>query len=286
MKKFIGIFAALLLAAAWIQAADQYRYDESETIEKTFRFGTAGGVGDLQVDNIFGSITVIGTNRSDVKMTARKTIKARTRDRIQKAKNEVRLDITEEDRLIDIFVDGPFREKNRRGEQENWNPGYAVHYDFTLEVPKKINLFIKTVTEGDVSVQNVEGDFEVRNVNGKILIDGITGSGSAHTVNGGVMVNFDSNPKNDCSFKTINGDLELHFRNNLEADFWLKTFHGEAYTDFDYNKLPVKIEKTEKNNDKGKYVYRSNHISGVRIGKGGPEIKMDTLNGDLLIKKR
>ncbi|MCJ7681790.1 MAG: hypothetical protein MUP70_13760, partial [Candidatus Aminicenantes bacterium] len=253
------------------------------------RFGTAGGAGDLQLDNIFGSVTVIGTNRTDIKMTARKTIKARTRDRIQKAKNEVRLDITEEDRLIDIFVDGPFREKNQsknKGDYvEHWDPGYRVHYDFTLEVPKKINLFIKTVTEGDVSVQNVEGDFEVRNVNGKILIDGIAGSGSAHTVNGGVTVHFDSNPKNDCSFKTINGDLELHFRNNLEADFWLKTFHGEAYTDFDYKKLPVKVERTEKNDDKGKYVYKSNHISGVRIGKGGPKITMDTLNGDLLIKR-
>ncbi|MCJ7679327.1 MAG: hypothetical protein MUP70_01245, partial [Candidatus Aminicenantes bacterium] len=115
---------------------------------------------------------------------------------------------------------------------------------------------------------------------------GIAGSGSAHTVNGEVQVNFDRNPQKDCSFKTINGDLELHFPNNLEADFRLKTFHGEAYTDFDYKKLPVKVEKTEKNDDKGKYVYRSNHIFGVRIGKGGPEITMDTLNGDLLIKKR
>ena len=257
MKKYAWIVTALI-TAAWLSSADSYRYEEKETIEKILKF-QAGTSGDLQVDNIFGSITVIGTNRSDVRMTAEKTIKARTKDRIQKAGDEVRLDITEENRLIDIFVDGPFREKNReRGNNvRRWDPGYRVHYEFTLEVPKKINLSIKTVTDGDVSVENIQGNFEVRNVNGKILIDGIAGSGSAHTVNGGVRVNFDSNPQEDCSFRTINGDLELFFRNNLAANFRLKTMHGEAYSEFDYEKLPVKVEKTEKNDDKGKYVYLS-----------------------------
>lgn len=68
--------------------------------------------------------------------------------------------------------------------------------------------------------------------------------------------------------------------------FRLKTFHGKAYTDFKYEKLPVKVEKSEKNNRKGQYVYRLNHLFGVRIGKGGPDIKMDTLNGNLFIKKK
>ena len=35
-----------------------------------------------------------------------------------------------------------------------------------------------------------------------------------------------------------------------------------------------------------KYIYKSNRSMTVRIGKGGPEIRMDTLNGDLLIHKQ
>jgi hypothetical protein len=49
--------------------------------------------------------------------------------------------------------------------------------------------------------------------------------------------------------------------------------------------LPVQSSATEERKN-GKYVYRSNASVGVRIGAGGPEIKMDTLAGDILINKK
>jgi DUF4097 and DUF4098 domain-containing protein YvlB len=151
-------------------------------------------------------------------------------------------------------------------------------------MPHQTDVYLKTVTDGDISVQNVEGAFEVKNVNGKIEMTDVNGSGEAHTVNGKVEVLFSQNPQSACSFSTVNGMVEVSFRENLSADFRLKTFTGDAYSDFPFEYLPSRAAKEGRY--KGKYIYKSDRFIGVRISKGGPEIKIDTLNGDILIAKR
>jgi len=109
------------------------------------------------------------------------------------------------------------------------------------------------------------------------------GSGNAHTVNGKVSVFFSRNPKSDCSFRTINGNVELSFPGRISADFLLKTFNGKIYSDYEVEYLPVSpVKGTRKN---GKWVYKSSRFQAIRISSGGPNIKMDTLNGNLLIAK-
>jgi len=112
----------------------------------------------------------------------------------------------------------------------------------------------------------------------------VAGSVEAYTVNGKVKALFSRNPEADCSFQTVNGDLEISFCPDLSADLRLKTFNGQAYSDFPVTHLPS--EQAVAEHRQGKYVYKSNRFSSVRVGKGGPEIKFDTLNGDILIHKR
>jgi len=239
---------------------------------------------ELFIDNIWGSIEVEGYKGQEVRLVVHKTIKGRSKEKIQKAKEEVELEITEEGNTIDLYVDGPFRDCNKRRRWRTWrNPGYRVQYDFKLKVPHKTDFYLKTVNCGDIKVNNVEGEFEVKNVNGRIEMTEVSGAGDAHTVNGKVKVLFSQNPKSECSFRTVNGDLEITFHPNLSADLLLKTFNGDAYTDFEVSYMPVK--KSVGKRYKGKYVYRSK-FSGVRVGKGGPEIKFNTLNGDILIGKK
>jgi len=265
-------------------AAKEYKVQKIEDIQKTLAFADPSGAGEIMVDNIFGSITVEGYTGKDVKLTIRKTIKARSQAILERAQREVRLDITTEGRSIDLYVDGPFRDQDEDG-RRNWrNPGYQVHYDFDIKVPQRVDISLKTVTEGDIVVNGVEGDFDVRNVNGKVTITDMAGSGRAHTVNGAVKVVFKRNPSKNCSFKTVNGDLDVYFTDNLSADFRLKTFHGDMLSDFPVKYLPLKPTQGERKG--GKYVYQSNRFVGVQTGKGGPEMTMDTLNGDILIHKR
>ncbi len=283
MKKSI-VFLLGLIFAIGLFAATEYKVQESEDIKKILNFKDPTRAKEIIVDNIFGYIHVEGTSSKNVELRVHKILKARTADRLKKAKEEVTLDITENGNTIDLYVNGPFRLTEEERKKREWrDSGYAVHYEFSLRVPHQTSLTLKTVTEGDISVKNVEGDFEIRNVNGRIEMTDVSGSGEAHTVNGKVEVSFTKNPNSNCSFKTINGDVKIHFQPNLSADFWLKTFTGEAFSDFPVTYLPSKPAKEYRK--KGKFVYKSNNTSGLRIGKGGPEIKMDTMNGDILIEK-
>lgn len=281
MKKTAAILMILGLACLYLPAKS-YKVEKKEEIRKTLSFPDSSQPRELQVDNVFGSIDVNGYDGQTVEMIIHKTIKARDQNRIARAEEEVELDITTEGNTIDLYVDGPFRCQNRQGKWRS--PGYTVYYNFEIKVPRKTNIYLKTVTDGDIKVADIQGDFDVRNVNGKVSIDEIAGSGDAHTVNGKVKVVFSRNPGSDCSFKTINGDLDIFFRDNLAADFWMKTFHGEMYSDFPVEYLPPKPATISK--EKGKYLYKSSRFVGVKTGRGGPEIKLDTLNGDILINKK
>jgi hypothetical protein len=300
MKKVMLIVLTLCLMVFFLAAGD-FPVKESETIIKELSFAGGSQPRTCEIDNVFGSIKVSGYNGETVKLTARKTLRAKSAETLQKAKAEVKLNLSSKDNHIAVVVDGPFRtDKN----SIHWNTdkmGYIVRYDFEVSVPHQTGLRVKTINEGDIGVGNVEGESAINNVNGKITIDqlkgdfsihtvnggiimtGITGSGQAHTVNGKVSIHFDQNPGSDCSFKTVNGNLELTFLPGLSADFQLKTFNGKIYSDFPSDYLPVSPQQGERK--QGKYVYKSSNSQGIRIGNGGPAIKMDTLNGNIIISK-
>jgi hypothetical protein len=282
MKKYIFLVVLLQIVVAG-QSGVAADVERTEEITKVLRFGSTSGERLVVVDNVFGSIEVKGYDGEEVRMTVRKPIVARSDKRVAEAEEEVTLDIYEEDDVVELYVDGPFRERDRRG--INWRgykrEGYKVIFDFELTIPKGCAVELKTVNEGDISVWSVDGDFEVNNVNGSIEMENIRGSGKVYTVNGKVLIEFEDNPRGDCSFGTINGDVRLYFQPDLSADFYMKTMNGEAFTDFEVVALPVRTKTTNTRN--GKNVYMVRHMSGVRAGKGGAEIELNTLNGDMFI---
>jgi DUF4097 and DUF4098 domain-containing protein YvlB len=140
--------------------------------------------------------------------------------------------------------------------------------DFQLQVPRNVDLKVKTVNGGHINARNIAGKFSVNNVNGRIEMQDIAGSGRAHTVNGSVKVSFRENPKENSDFATINGDVDLQFVKGLAADFRFKTFNGAVYSDFDMTSLPVRNANVEQRN--GKFVFRTDRSTGGRVGSGGP----------------
>jgi DUF4097 and DUF4098 domain-containing protein YvlB len=153
--------------------------------------------------------------------------------------------------------------------------------DFQLQVPRNIDLKLKTVNGGFVNVRNITGKFSVNNVNGRIEMQGIAGSGRARTVNGSVKVSFRENPKENSEFSTINGDVDLRFVKGLSADFRFKTFNGEVFSDFEMTSLPARNASVQQHN--GKFVFRTDRSTGGRVGSGGPEIKAENLNGSIRV---
>lgn len=256
---------------------------EQETIRKTFTLTADHRA--LDVDNINGSIEVVAVDGNQIQMVVNKTIHAESKDKMETAKKEVKLDITEQPDLVKLYVDGPFRCNCNDG-CNGWHGdrGYSVDMDFQLQVPRSLDLNLKTVNGGHVTVRGVGGAFVVRNVNGRIDMLDIAGSGTAHTVNGGVKATFRENPKDKSAFQTVNGSVELTFAHGLAADFRMKTFNGSVFSDFEMTSLPSQPVSGEQRN--GKFVFRSDRFTSARVGNGGPEIRAENLNGDIRILER
>jgi hypothetical protein len=253
---------------------------EQETIQKSL---SMSGIQhkSLEIDNVWGSIEVVGTSSDQVQLTVNKSTRAESKDKLEQARKEVTLDITQQDGLLKLYVNGPFRCHCDDGCGHREFEGYIVKMDFQIQVPRDIDIKIKTVNEGRVSVRDINGNFLVRNVNGDIQMHNIAGSGTARTVNGPVKVSFRQNPHEASDFQTVNGAVELQFAQGLAADFRFKTFNGSIYSDFPVSALPVHAIQEEHHGSK--VVFHADRYTGVRVNAGGPEIKVENLNGDIRI---
>ena len=254
--------------------------EEHETIQKSFPLAGVPHK-SLEVDNIWGSIEVVGANSDQVQLTVNKTIRAESKDKLGQARKDVTLDISEQEGVLKLYVNGPFRCNCNDGCGYREFDGYIVKMDFQLQVPHDMDIKLKTVNEGRVVVREINGNFLVRNVNGDVEMDNISGSGTARTVNGPINVSFRQNPREASDFQTVNGAVELRFTRDLTADFRIKTFNGSIYSDFPVTALPVRAIQEEHRG--AKVVFRADRYTGVRIGAGGPEIKVENLNGDIRI---
>src|SRR6266436_5243712 len=254
---------------------------EQEKIEKTFAMPAGAGRRTLEIDNVWGSIDVVGTASDKVQLTVNKSIRAESKGKIEQAKKDVTLDITQQVDVLKLYVDGPFRCNCHDCERSRDDEGYVVKMDFKVQVPRDIDIKIKTVNEGHVSVRDINGSFLVRNVNGDIQIRNIAGSGTARTVNGPVKVSFRQNPREASDFATVNGAVELQFAHDLSADFKLKAFNGGIYSDFPVTALPLQGMQEEHHGSK--VIFRVDRYTGARINAGGPQIKIENLNGDIRI---
>lgn len=276
-KVITSLALVLILALPAAHCRDRF---EREEIKKTF---PAASIKRLLVDNISGSIHIVGKSISEIRVVAKRTINGESDEKIAEAKEDVRLEFTQGRDRLEIVVTAPWR----NGDHINWRGkefyGYEVQYDFEIEVPQEIILFAHTVNEGDIDVQDVKGRFDLQNVNGAILAKGLAAEGNAHTVNGSVEISFAVSPKQNCSFKTINGRIEVEFPNTFGADVRFKTMNGKVYSDFEYEELPQESIKVERKY--GTRIYRRGENSHIRIRNGGPELSFETLNGNINILK-
>jgi hypothetical protein len=276
-----------LVGPAQAQRSSRYEVVDESAITRTLVFA-AGGGRTLDVRNINGFIHVEATGGSAVQMSIRKVIRAETRDDLAEAQRDVRLEFAEGAPRVGATV------IDRRGQVcgEEWNDRgprwdrvrYHVRFDFTIRVPRDAALRLCTINGGDVVVNGTRGDFDVSNVNGNIEMRDVAGSGRAHTVNGPVTVTFVTNPKQPSSFKTVNGNVDVSFPQGLAADFAMKTFNGGLFTDFDAQPLANRVAATGERRN-GRFVYRANEFTRVRVGSGGPEIAFETLNGNVRARR-
>jgi len=279
MQNRFRIAFGLLLACLPAMAAE---VEQNETIQKTYPLSGAAPK-KVIVDNVNGSIRVSGYAGNEVRLVARKRLRADSSEAAEQARRDVRLDISQDANTVRFYVDGPFRCRDG-GVHIDRDPGYEVKYDFELQVPHDTATDLKTINDGQIVMNDVAGDYKVNNINGSIEMTEISGSGKVYALNGKVKVLFRENPRAKSSFGSLNGEVRVTFQPDLNADLRFKTFNGGVYTDYPVSYLRLPASAGERRD--GKFVYKSSDWSAVRVGHGGPELSFDAFNGNIRILNR
>ena len=242
----------------------------------------------LVVDNVSGEVEVEGYAGNTILLNLKIRVNGKPSE-IEKAKTELTLGEYSSEGLLLLTMKAPFVDEKLEDGRMKWRsinhgPDYDYWYDFSLKVPRNTNLELRTVNDGDILVRDVRGMLKTNNVNGHIEIELANEVEKAETVNGDVNVSYAINPEFPGVFSTVNGDVVLRMQRQLNADFQAQTMNGEMYTDFEIVRIfpqgKVKVSRRGSGT-----MYHINDKTNLRIGEGGPDFELGTLNGDIYLKK-
>jgi len=158
-----------------------------------------------------------------------------------------------------------YRSRSDRRSREN-----DVTVDFSVRVPRGVKVGAHTIN-GDVHVEDAAAEVDAESVNGSVVVSTVGGPVNARTTNGSVratMGKFDLN--SDLHFASVNGSVVVEFTGDINAEIELVTTNGRFLTDF-----PVTIT--------GRIDPRRLRAT---LGKGGPRIRLATVNGNVELRKR
>lgn len=287
MKQWIRLILTSGLAVVCLASDESWPVHKEDTLNRTIAFSATPA--RLVIENIEGYVHVKATSRSDVRVTAHRTVRAEEQRDVEQALQEVRLEMSEQAGTASITYEAPWVCRGHNSDsgagncQDRGRRFYRVAFDIEVEVPANVRPYISTVNHGDVLLEGTTGNFEVRNVNGPIDLNNVAGSGTVRTVNGPVTARFSKNPAADTDFKTVNGPINVYFPADLSADLRFKTFHGEIFSDFDVT--PTTVPEGDGERRGTRFVYRSNGMRAARAGQGGPRLSFETLNGEIRLHR-
>jgi DUF4097 and DUF4098 domain-containing protein YvlB len=142
----------------------------------------------------------------------------------------------------------------------------SKHVDYDVRMPKNGQLTIKT-TNGEIKVNAIAGFVKIETVNGDIELTGMEKGVDVDAVNGRVQVEMASVGDGGVRCKTTNGQIILTVPTTAKATFAARVTNGVVHTE------NLTVQSTESSHRR---------LDGT-IGGGGPEIRLDTTNGEVRI---
>jgi hypothetical protein len=209
-----------------------------------------------------------------------------------------------EDALFEVTIaEGQRKIVTPSGTQTLTNSGYALEVDehdnrisfdtdwrrnkvsVIARIPQRADLELSTIEDGEIIVTNISGNLELSNVNGPITASGISGSIIAESVNESIDLSFVTiDDANASSLETVNGELTVRLPANLGAQIHLDTSQGEIFSDFEVEVLTSEPTVIRNDDGSGSEV-RIESVIIANVNGGGPIIRMNSLNGDINIRK-
>lgn len=220
----------------------------------------------VEIKGVNGDVEAVAASGDRVEVTARKTARRDDPD-------EVRIEVVEHPGGVTVCAVYP----DRRGRNE-CAPGDGgrlgshdndVQVSFRVSVPDGVRFAGRTVN-GGVSVRDLQGDAEATTVNGSVRVD-TAGRATARTVNGSIDARLGrADGREPLSFATVNGRIEVELPEGAAADVDARTVNGSIESDF-----PLDV--------RGRWARK--RASG-EIGGGGRELKLETVNGSIRLRRR
>ena len=155
----------------------------------------------------------------------------------------------------------------------------------TARVPRRADLYLSTVNDGEIIVRNITGTLELENTNGPITASGISGSVIAESVSDDIDIGFNAVAADSAmSMESVSGNLTVRMPASTGAQFYLDSAQGEILSDFEVEVLPTK-PVVERDDRKSGVSVRVENTIVANVNGGGPVIRMKTLSGDISLRK-
>lgn len=272
--------------------------------EKVERSGKASATGSVYIENMVGSIEVVGWNKEEVKL------EGTLGDDVE----ELRFDADGSKTVIEVKYP-----HNARNIEDGAELVIQVPEGSRLQVEGVSAWVTVTKVDGEIEASSVSGDVDVlcgkesvgaesisgrvnieseagkieaESISGEVLVQGreaaveaATVSGSlelecdrftelaVESVSGEIRVRGDLHPKGDFSFDTVSGSITLVVSGDVNAQFQVTTFSGNIDNDFGQ-----KARKTSR--------FAPGKELEFTAGGGDAEVEINSFSGDVRIKKR
>ncbi len=231
--------------------------------------GRVGRGKTIEVVGVNGPVRAMATSGDQVLVTARK------REGRRGDPDDVRIEVVEHGDGVTICAVYPSRDRDEpnecrpHGRGRNSVRNNDTKVEFTVRVPAGVDFVGRTVN-GDVEADDLSGDVKVVTVNGDVEVS-TSGVAECSTVNGDVYASLGSADwSGNLKFSTVNGTITVELPSGVGADVRASTVNGHIETDF-----PLTV--------RGRWGPRE--MRGT-IGGGGPELRLETVNGSIRLRER
>jgi len=248
---------------------------------------SSSGIQTVRVESVNGYIRVIGTDGEQIEIQAHRVVKSDSEERGSEYRDQFVPDVSRSGEVLEIETLRPGKLKWTKLHVE------SASMDYEIRMPRHLQCNAQTVNgdaefseiTGGVWGESTNGDIEARSemgllnglvartTNGEIRAEvaGIGSESQLAAVNGGVRLKIRESLSGPIEAETVNGSLTIELP--PEAGFELSALvavGGSIRSDWG-----VVSEK--------RIVGKSLHTT---VNGGGPEIKLNTVNGSIKIRKQ
>lgn len=145
--------------------------------------------------------------------------------------------------------------------------GQAPHVNYEVRIPRNLKLNASSVN-GSVSAEHLGRQADVSSVNGAVRVS-TTAWAKASSVNGSVNCAFGKADWDHLKLSSVNGSIHVTLPPDTNTDVRFRSVNGELNSDF-----PLTVQGR-----------MGRHSMEGRIGSGGRDLELSTVNGSVELQK-